>query len=160
MAKNKADMSAVPEQYLNPATGRYLPGHDAKHVSELLADLKNEAQVSSKDGKIKVAALRAAQKALPTPALREKLAKAVDRFNNPPARPATPKAEKPAPEDTDSSEGEPVDDSALIRVEEQHDVKVGRWFYPARRAILDDGTEQVQRNTARDGSGEWVVYDG
>lgn len=31
-------------------------------------------------------------------------------------------------------------------------VKVGRWTYPARQ--LENGT--VERNTARDGSGEWV----
>lgn len=40
----------------------------------------------------------------------------------------------------------------------QHpDVKIGRWTYPAR-VRLSDG--RVERNTKRDGSGEWVEYEG
>jgi hypothetical protein len=35
-------------------------------------------------------------------------------------------------------------------------VKVGRWDYPARQ---DPSTKAVERNTARDGSGEWVPAD-
>ena len=71
--------------------------------------------------------------------------------------PRAPKAE--VAQDSDDSEGEsaPVDPSRIVRIVGRHDVKVGRWFYPARTAFMEDGTEQVQRNTARDGSGDWVV---
>lgn len=35
-------------------------------------------------------------------------------------------------------------------------IKKGRWTYPARRLEGGPASGQVQRNTARDGSGEWV----
>ena len=35
------------------------------------------------------------------------------------------------------------------------DVKFGRWTYPARQ----DHEGNVQRNTKRDGSGEWVLFE-
>lgn len=160
----KIDMTNVPDEYKSE-TGRYKPGHDARHVSDLLGSLKGDARDKNKDGKIRITALREAQKALPTPALREKLAKAVERFNNPAEKkPRAPRAEKPAKPEAEVVEApveeeftEPVDESTIIRVEETQDVKVGRWFYPARRAFLEDGTEQIQRNEARDGSGAWVA---
>jgi (2Fe-2S) ferredoxin len=37
-------------------------------------------------------------------------------------------------------------------------VKMGRWEYPARRD--PQNPEQLQRNTKRDGSGEWVEFNG
>lgn len=159
----KVDMTGVPAEYLSES-GRYKPGHDAKHVSHILNELKAEAKATG-NGKIKVAALREAQKALPTQPLKEKLAKAVERFNNPPAKPAkaAEAEEASGDEGAEPSDEEPApaaDPSVVIRVEERQDVKFGRWFYPARTAFLEDGTEQVQRNTARDGSGEWVVAEG
>lgn len=162
-SKPKVDMTGVPAEYLSES-GRYKPGHDAKHVSAILAELKAEAKATTKDGKIKTAAVRAAAKALPTPALRAKLEKAVLRFNEPPVKAAKPAADKAdaeqATEEPADTDPEPVDESAIVRVEERQDVKVGRWFYPARTAFLEDGTEQIQRNEARDGSGAWVVYGG
>lgn len=154
----KVDMTNVPDEYKSE-TGRYKPGHDAKHVSHILEGLKADAKTTSKDGKIKIAALREAQKELPTPALKEKLAKAVDRANNPPVRAAKPKPEGEATEEAGNpadEEPSPADPSVVVRIEERQDVKVGRWFFPARTAYLEDGTTQVQRNTARDGSGDWV----
>lgn len=159
----KIDMTNVPTEYKSE-TGRYKPGHDARHVSDILGALKAEAKENNKDGKIRITAMREAQKALPTPALREKLARSVERFNTPAEKkPRAPRAAKPeaevveAPAEVEEEHSVPVDDAAIVRVEETQDVKVGRWFYPARRAFLEDGTEQVQRNEARDGSGAWVV---
>ena len=157
----KIDMSMVPAE-LKSETGKYKPGHDAKHVSILLADLKAEAK-ESKAGTIKVASAREAAKQLPTPHLREKLANAVERFNNPPAKaerkPATVKPAKEAPAPVEEEEAEPIDfeESDIVRTEERADVKSGRWFYPARTAYLEDGRTVTLRNSARDGSGDWVV---
>lgn len=49
--------------------------------------------------------------------------------------------------------------TAETRVESADDVKVGRWVYPARKIVRKDGeTLAFQRNTKRDGSGEWVHF--
>ena len=43
--------------------------------------------------------------------------------------------------------------------EAERTVKVGRWEYPAIvTGYAEDGTETLERNTKRDGSGEWVPY--
>jgi hypothetical protein len=43
-------------------------------------------------------------------------------------------------------------DARPVRWPQTGTVKVGRWEYPARS--MDNGT--IERNTARDGSGEWI----
>lgn len=73
-------------------------------------------------------------KALPSNALRAKAANMVNAV--------TAKAEAKA---ASPKSGKPV-------IETAGEVKVGRWTYPAR---LVDGL--MERNTKRDGSGEWVA---
>lgn len=157
----KVDMTMVPAEFKSE-TGKYKPGHDAKHVSVLLADLKAEAK-ESRAGTIKVASAREAAKQLPTPHLKEKLANAVERFNTPTVKPEKPvKADKPAKpakvEEVEVAEVEiDFDASDIVRTEEIADVKAGRWFYPARKAFLSDGRTVTLRNDARDGTGDWVL---
>lgn len=169
MATDAATDNIFPARssFVNPDTGKYLPGYDAKHVSELLATLKDCAAEAGHPKKIHAADARAAKKELQSAALQTKLGNAVDRFNAGP-KPRVKKDEAPAddrsqelqetaPEDLgqqyEDGEGNSPE---VLRTVEIPDVKVGRWFYPARELHTEDGSF-VQRNTSRDGKGEWVV---
>ncbi|QCQ57507.1 hypothetical protein SEA_SUCHA_62 [Microbacterium phage Sucha] len=121
----------------------YRPGHDASHVSLLLATIIDHQDLSQ-------GAVKEYLKALPTPALQAKLQKAVDNFAGRQAAkkaPRTPKAEaKTEWVDSDTDE-----------------FKAGRWTYPVQELIDPSKPEETlayRRNTKRDGSGEWVDLEG
>ena len=120
----------------------FRPGHDARFVSLLLAVAADhnfdEESLNQQD-------------LLPTAALRQKFVRAFwnnqakalakqDRAANRAARRATPQGE-------------------FRTLDADGTVKVGRWIYPARRWIRTETSEfWVERNTQRDGKGEWVDF--
>src|SRR5690606_33418925 len=73
----KVDMSMVPQDLLSE-TGRYKPGHDAKHVSILVAQAREDG--------FKVATVRQLAKQLPTDSLRAKFEKAIERAKATPVK--------------------------------------------------------------------------
>lgn len=109
----------------------YRPGHDARHAGmvgreAVAAFERGQGHWDSKEFYTE----------LPSPALRDKALNVARKI-----------AEKTGP----------VDQSRRRDVEKQYgtglgQVKVGRWTYPARE--LENGT--FERNTQRDGNGEWV----
>lgn len=112
----------------------YRPGHDAAHVSRLVALVVAEGMTQK--------SVTDAQKALPSDALKAKLQKAVDRLaDKKAAKPgATAKvAKKPAPLTFNLAGG--------------HLAKKGRWTYP----VAEGSDGKIYRNAARDGSGEWIL---
>lgn len=119
----------------------YRPGHDARHVSILLDGLKSDAEQNA-ESLISMNSLRVAMRELDTPALKLKLQRAVDRCND--RRLGSRTVTRPV-----SSEGF-----------EYGQVRVGRWDYPARTRVNSNTQEifpdSMERNTKRDGSGEWV----
>jgi hypothetical protein len=137
------------------AKSNYRPGHDARHVSILLQDLKNAAADEGHKKHINVSDARGALAALPSPELKAKLSGAIARFNA--GRPAKVQP-SPARADATAEQVEVEADPHMVQpaTEPQivglDSVKVGRWEYPGRQYA--DGTQT--RNTQRDGSGEWV----
>ncbi|XAO35668.1 hypothetical protein SEA_FIRECASTLE_61 [Microbacterium phage FireCastle] len=136
---------------ITSAKANYRPGHDAAHVSNLLADIVTHGDLSQ-------GAVKQYLKALPSLPLQAKLQKAVDNF-------AAKKAGKPvtakAPQET-RTEWVDSDTDAF---------KAGRWTYPVQHLMLKaemlpayPGEESEykahRRNTKRDGSGEWVDLEG
>ena len=136
-------------------TANYLPGHDAAHVSRLLGQVKESGDFSQSN----VDRLAAG---LPSPSLRFKFQRAVDRL-------ATAKSTKSA-----KSRDQWVYLSNVA-------YRIGRWSYPVQaRASADSaiiwhfddttdslelnpGTSDVQglrRNSRRDGQGEWLELAG
>lgn len=116
----------------------YRPGHDARHVSNLLAAIIAEGNLST-------ANVARYSKALPSEALRFKLERAVDNFAAKGTK--AKKARQEAPLEEDDTTG----------------WKIGRWVYPmACRFPADDQGERYDwhYNTKRDGSGEWVSIEG
>ncbi|QGH80716.1 hypothetical protein SEA_ZANELLA_59 [Microbacterium phage Zanella] len=131
------------------AKANYRPGHDAAHVSVLLADFIGKGDLSQ-------GALKPYLAALPSDALKFKLQKAVDNF-------ATKKAGK-APRAAKETRDEWVD-------VDTDEYKLGRWTYPVQALMLKEGIapkhpgeeseyKDLRRNTKRDGSGEWVALEG
>lgn len=117
----------------------YRPGHDASHVSMLLAELFNEVQ----DGrKVTKSMIDAQAKALPSEALQNKFKNAAHRAFI---------AEKVAKIKLPKEESKPTNDLGYTEGE----IKIGRWVYPTR--IWDGGV--VERNEKRDGSGEWITIE-
>lgn len=134
------------------ATGpksHYRSGHDATHVSNLLAAIAQSGDLSQ-------ANVNRYLIGLPSKALQIKLQNAVDRL-------ALRRAAKVAGRGRGDSRFEWVDSDT-------DDYRVGRWLYPVQikmvkedrllagedpSAILDS-----RRNTKRDGSGEWVKLEG
>jgi len=159
-------MSTVPAEFLSPS-GKYAPGHDAKHVSALVAE--------AKAGGFKVTVVRTLSKQLPTPALVAKFEKAIIRAQAPKpgakspeekAAAAAARAEAKAAKDAEKvaaanapklKDLEVLDPAAIIRSEERPDLKIGRNFYPARISHTEDGGAITEVNTAKDGSGQWVI---
>lgn len=155
------------------AKTQYKPGHDARHVgivarlvapNNLPADESNALLDSLGSEKLKTKALMMAHR------LREKAAAKAPKADAQPvaqgqkrgagarnqkaiaakvaqeeaAHAATQAVPTPEWDDTDPGDlGDSIDP-----------VRVGRWTYPARLI----GTDRVERNTKRDGSGEWVVF--
>lgn len=151
------------------AKSNYRPGHDARHASNVgrfLAtsndpEANNRALASLGSDKLRTKALAmdsrlrtlTAAKAEREAAKANKPAKA--------SKPAEIEAElalqdEPRPEDLDEDgqlterEAPELEDDILPISE----VKIGRWTYPVRRSPED--REQLQRNTNRDGSGNWI----
>ena len=143
--------------------GGYRPGGDAQHVSALVREIAIDALIhTSGDGQTIEAGVqfnvdpdlvKAASELLPSQALRDKLAWAVRNVTTGKSRVlrriATEQGYKikrvnaAAPKDPSTTEGFKVGA-----------VKVGRWEYPTR--TYTDGS--IERNTKRDGSGEWVEH--
>lgn len=122
----------------------YRPGHDATHVSMLLAELFNEVQDG---GKVTKTMVHAQAKALPSEALRTKFEKAAERAFFAVKAPKPAKVEEPATDDgwVDENPGYT-----------EGEIKIGRWTYPTR--TWEGGI--VERNTKPNGSGEWVRVEG
>ena len=124
----------------------YRPGHDAAHVSNLLATIVNHGDFSQE-------AVAEYAKALPSMPLRQKLEHAVNNY----AERQADKSNRPSRQ----SRTEWVDCDT-------HDYKIGRWVYPVQvemyRRGLEPGQEleylDFRRNTKRDGSGEWIELEG
>lgn len=121
-------------------TATYLPGHDARHVSNLLAAIVQSGDLSQ-------ANVNQFAKGLPSMPLQQKLQTAVDNF-------ARRQAAKKAPK---KSGGTWMDVDHTV-------AKIGRWEYPVQEWVEvtrtgDAPSGQFQRNTKRDGSGEWVPVD-
>ena len=117
----------------------YRPGHDAVHVSVLLADLIQHDEFDM---------VETYKKEFPSDALRIKFQRAVDNFLTKKA-PKAKKADSP------------------LEYDDTTEYKVGRWTYPTacretpRKADDQPGDRyDWHRNTKRDGSGEWVPAEG
>ncbi len=126
----------------------YKPGHDAAHVSYLLQGLINQEADHGRES-VTPELIKGQASALPSEALQAKYLRAADRLFNKPAK--APKATKQA---------DPllvVEGLEILRWKDRQDVKVGRWYYPAKDAVTTEGEQVTLRNTKRDGSGEWVV---
>ena len=130
---------------INP-TANYRPGHDASHVSNLLGALASKTGGFSQDD---VDALKVQ---LPSPALRVKFQTAADKLMERRAAKALKGAMKIA-----KNHG--------VWLDVDHTVaKVGRWTYPIQEWVIvtktgDQPTGKFQRNTKRDGTGEWVEIE-
>jgi hypothetical protein len=132
-------------------TATYLPGHDARHVSNLLAAIVQSGDISE-------ANVTKYAKGLPSLPLQAKLRNAVDNYTNRVARRLAKKITKKDPKKDDPTNGD--------WCEVDHTVaKVGRWTYPVREWVYTDQnmadcpTGEFQRSTNRDGTGEWVEVD-
>ena len=126
----------------------YKPGHDAAHVSYLLQGLLNEEADRGREA-VTDKLIRAQAKELPSEALQAKYLRAADRLFNKPVKPAKP-----------AKTADPllvVEGLEILRWTDRQDVKVGRWYYPAKDAITTDGEKVVLRNEKRDGTGSWIV---
>lgn len=126
----------------------YCPGHDARHVSNLLGilrnghdDMQNPANTTNWDDAVQELA-----KTLPTQALTLKFHRAADRLADKLVRAAQRQNER----DERHARKHAAREAATTPLE----VKVGRWTYPAR--LTERGL--LERNTKRDGSGEWVRH--
>jgi hypothetical protein len=140
----------------------YKPGHDARHAGQVARDLadfwkQNGEGVSHNmldelgSDKLRAKAVAMAERLLvkttKTPQDR-KPSKAASKKADAKAV-ATIVAQEEAEHAAASTPPEPM-------WEETYPVKVGRWTYPTRQSTT--GTQE--RNTKRDGSGEWIAYEG
>lgn len=112
----------------------YRPGHDARHVSDLLVTIIEHQEFDM---------VAQYQADLPSVALRAKFAKAVENHLARQSKKAT-RAKREVVEIVEYAEG----------------IKIGRWVYPAREIKYSDDTSLVQRNAKRNGSGEWIDLEG
>ncbi|QXJ40735.1 hypothetical protein [Curtobacterium phage Parvaparticeps] len=131
----------------------YRPGHDARHVSRLLATAD---EVFNRTNALTELVQRAKSE-LPSTALYAKFIRALDKKN--PSESGY--AENEAEQIEATEYGQRLEDNygnvaTVNRVTGIPDIKVGRWFYPARELHTDLGVE-TQRNEKRDGTGEWIV---
>lgn len=146
----------------------YRPGHDARHVSQLVKgywDPTNPRTVQEFMANVGVL--------LPSQPLQFKAQQMYIRMELKAAKPkrqtTNQRAEAKALP-THDPEGHLYEEFVqaveaeearveAIRFQEVPDVKVGRWFYPAREVYTDNGIH-TERNSKRDGSGEWVTVGG
>lgn len=117
----------------NHPDSRYLPGHDARHAGAVARSLVAKAKEQELSG-AQVAATLTEQ--LQTEALVTKAHALFLRWSQ---APAAKRSHKPAAE---------------RRIVNTHEVRVGRWTYPARTWSV--GSPTTERNSKRDGSGEWL----
>lgn len=125
---------------INPAAN-YRPGHDAAHVSNLLAIIAQKSGGFSQDD------VNTLMVQLPSLALKVKFQNAADRLA-----------------DRRSGKDKPKKDAGTWMDVDHTVAKVGRWTYPVQEWVLvtrtgDQPTGEFQRNTKRDGTGEWVAVD-
>ena len=148
----------------------YKPGHDARHAGQVARRIV-EKHLSGD-------AAQAELKALPTANLQHKAGAMVSRLlakleskavaelakKDKPSKAKSEKADKKAAAKlaekvAQEEEAHAEAEAAAVPEpmwEETYPVKIGRWTYPTRQS-----TSGVQeRNTKRDGSGEWVPYEG
>lgn len=133
------------------AKANYRPGHDAAHVSILLAGFIAKGDLSQ-------VALKPYLAALPSDALKIKLQKAVDNYA------AKTAGKSPKPVKTPK-----VDRTEWVDIDTD-DYRIGRWTYPVQALMYIEGAKvepgreseylDFRRNTKRDGSGEWVALEG
>lgn len=144
-------------------SGNYRPGGDAQHVSALVREIALDALVhTSGDAKtiepgVKFntdsAMVNAALQLLPSQALRDKLLWAVRNIETGKSRVLRRLgAEHGYTFKRARAASAPTTDEGVPGYKEGT-IKVGRWEYPSRK--YTDGS--VERNTKRDGSGEWVA---
>lgn len=158
---------SIPTQFLNTnpnSKATFRPGGDAAYVSYLLGGIINEIADFSTDrltaGEDFSAYIRriATDVVSPelafSPALRAKFDRAAERIIEKELDRQTKADVRAAKKAAKASKGE-----AVITTTEAEPVKVGRWTYPTRLVTISDSNEFYhERNTKRDGSGEWVEF--
>ena len=183
MTANQTAAKNVTTRYCNCGCGAatsssktlYKPGHDARHASLVARDDAAsvqegyERQFSYED--LPTEALRRKARAMAERLVAQASKKAQAKASKPATKKATDRAERRATailvaQEEDRHAAEEAAKRAEIEAElaaadpsyyyEESEVKVGRWSYPAR--TYKDG--KVTRNTKRDGSGEWIAYEG
>lgn len=141
-------------------------GYDAKHVSAVL-QFTREHLADGEHGTVPADAVQDVVEYEFSHSVRlaAKYRGAVDRFNAKVlAKVAKAEAKKSAKGEEAGGSAEFVQAKGKFGIDaskgatevvgyKESEVKVGRWTYPAR--IFTDGS--VERNTKRDGSGEWVA---
>lgn len=165
---------AVTTRYCNCGCGEatsssktnYKPGHDARHVGIVARDIASSAQpfferVTS-DEDLPSEKLRAKAHAMAERLLAKATKTPQDR--KPQSEGKAKKADKKATAALVAQEeiAHAAEEASKVPEPMWNDdvtVRVGRWDYPARYQILEDGSSKVERNTKRDGSGEWIHTD-
>lgn len=159
---------SIPTQFLNTnpnSKATFRPGGDAAYVSYLLGGIINEIADFSTDrltagedfeGYIRRITSDVVSPELAfSPALRAKFDRAAERILQNELDRQTRADIRAAKKAAKASKGE-----AVITTTEIAPVKVGRWEYPAREVRISDSDQvNVERNTKRDGSGEWVAVE-
>ncbi|ALY08589.1 hypothetical protein BENNIE_53 [Arthrobacter phage Bennie] len=159
----------------------YKPGHDARHAGNVaraiaeavlagtepkasLKDLPSANLVHKADAmskrlveKAKAKSEREQARAGRKPADRKPAKKATEAATETPSGLAAVVAAEEAAhaEETATEVPEPMFEDETPAYRELAPVKVGRWEYPARQNHFG----KTERNTKRDGSGEWVEYE-
>ncbi|QDH48241.1 hypothetical protein SEA_MAMAPEARL_53 [Arthrobacter phage MamaPearl] len=146
----------------------YKPGHDARHagnVARAMAADYNDAGNADKLSALPTANLQHKAKMMAARLVSKEAAKleraASRKPSDKPAKPAKKIAEVVAAEEAAHAEEtaaevpEPMFTDETPAYKELAPVKVGRWEYPARQNHFG----KTERNTKRDGSGEWVEYE-
>ncbi|ALY08837.1 hypothetical protein DRROBERT_51 [Arthrobacter phage DrRobert] len=146
----------------------YKPGHDARHAGNVARAMAADYNDAGNDEKLE---------ALPSANLKHKArmmaARLVEKAAKKAAgRTATKTQDKPAKaskkvaevvaaeeaahaEETATEVPEPMFEDETPVYRERGFVKIGRWEYPLR----ENHFGKTERNTKRDGSGEWVEYE-
>ena len=122
-------------------TADYLPGHDARHASWVAKKMAGEADTNGWETIAKINGL------VSQPLIWKAIA-AADKIQDRAAR----KAEREAARLDRPAKKRAKKDAELVKSYREGTVKIGRWTYPAR--LWEGGV--ADRNTKRDGSGEWV----
>ncbi|AZS07098.1 hypothetical protein SEA_WAWA_55 [Arthrobacter phage Wawa] len=147
----------------------YKPGHDARHAGNVARAIA-EAVLNGTEAKSSLTDLPTANLVHKADAMSKRLVEkartkadraAGRKTSDKPAKPAGKIAEVVAAEEAAHAEEtatevpEPMfeDENPVYR--ERGFVKIGRWEYPLR----ENHFGKTERNTKRDGSGEWVEYE-